>query len=136
MLHLDLNTRLRIPMTKLYIRLDFEPSGSSLSPAMIELLEAIKDEGSLRRTALAVSMSYRKAWLLLQQMQKTFAGPVALAGSGGDGGGSTQLTEVGLAILKHYHSIESNALAAAQKELRAIEAIVRHDAPPRRKERT
>ena len=134
--HLDLNSQLCIPMTKLYIRLDFEPSGSTLNPAMIELLEAIKDKGSIRRAAPAVSMSYRKAWLLLQQMQKTFIGPVALAGSGGDGGGSTQLTELGLAILKHYHSVASHALAAAQKELRALEAMVRNDAPPRRQERT
>ena len=122
-------------MTKLHIRLDFEPSGSTLSPAMIQLLEAIRDKGSIRRAAPAVSMSYRKAWLTLQQVQKTFKSPVVLPGSGGSASGATQLTETGVAILKHYHAIANYALAAAQKELDTLAAMVRDDAPPRRRER-
>jgi molybdenum-dependent DNA-binding transcriptional regulator ModE len=51
-------------------------------------------------------------------------------------GGATQLTELGLAVLKHYHSIADHALVAVQKELHALEATVRDDGSTRRPERT
>jgi molybdate transport system regulatory protein len=123
-------------MTKLFIRIDFEPSGSALGPGMILLLEAIKEQGSIRRAAAALNMSYRKAWLLIQQMQKTFSGPVVWAEAGGYTGGGTGLTELGLDLLKHYHAVENSALAAARKDIDALSGMVRSDAPRRRPERS
>jgi molybdate transport system regulatory protein len=87
-------------MTKLFIRIDFEPSGAAFGPGMVLLLEAVKEQGSIRRAAASLNMSYRKAWLLIQQMQKTFNGPVVLAEAGGLTGGGTGLTELGLNLLK------------------------------------
>jgi molybdate transport system regulatory protein len=121
-------------MTKLVIRIDFEPSGSSLGPSMIGLLEALQKEGSIRKAAKSLNISYRKAWLLIQQMQKTFSGPVVLAEAGGYEGGSTQLTDLGLTLLKHYHSIENYCLDNTREDLEALATLVRHDAPPRRRE--
>ena len=123
-------------MTKLFIRIDFEPSGSALGPGMIHLLEAIKEQGSIRRAAAAQNMSYRKAWLLIQQLQKTFNGPVVWAEAGGYTGGGTGLTELGQDVLKHYRALETCALAAARVEIEALAKMVRADAPPRRAERT
>ena len=122
-------------MTKLVIRIDFEPSGSSLGPSMIGLLEALKKQGSIRKAAKSLNISYRKAWLLIQQMQKTFTGPVVLAEAGGYEGGSTQLTDLGLTLLKLYRSVDSYCLEGTRKDLEALAALVRHDAPPRRRER-
>jgi molybdate transport system regulatory protein len=102
---------------------------------MIGLLEALQKEGSIRKAAKSLNISYRKAWLLIQQMQKTFSGPVVLAEAGGFGGGSTKLTDLGLTLVKHYHAVENYCLGGTQGDLEALTALVRHDAPSRRRER-
>ena len=122
-------------MAKLVIRIDFEPSGSSLGPSMIGLLEALQKEGSIRKAARSLSISYRKAWLMIQQMQKTFNGPVVMAEAGGYAGGSTQLTDLGLTLLKHYRSVQDYCTEGTRKDLEVLAGLVRHDAPPRRHER-
>ena len=63
-------------MPHLSIRIDFEPSGSALGPGMAQLLERVAETGSIRRAAASMDMSYRKAWLLIQELQKTFDGAV------------------------------------------------------------
>lgn len=122
-------------MTKLSIRVDFEPTGSALTPGMIQVLEAVQREKSIRRAAASLDISYRKTWLVVKQMQKTFNGPVVLAEAGGVGGGATELTALGIRILMHYHAIEKATLAATQRDLEALAAMVRSNAPPRRHER-
>src|SRR5471032_454821 len=66
------------PMARLSIRIDFEPSGSALGPGMAELLERIGALGSIRKAALSMDMSYRKAWLLIKGLQQTFGGAVVV----------------------------------------------------------
>ena len=119
-------------MARLSIRIDFEPSGSSLGPGMAQLLERIVEHGSLRRAAAAMDMSYRKAWLLIQEVQKTFDGAVVTAEVGGVAGGGTELTELGKTLLKIYRRVESRAADAAKTELDQLSAIVRSNAAPRR----
>lgn len=121
-----------IQMTRLSIRIDFEPSGSALGPGMAQLLEQVAELGSIRRAAASMGMSYRKAWLLIQEMQKTFDGPVVTAEAGGVAGGGTQLTELGNTLLKIYRRVESRAADATQAELGALSALVRSNASPRR----
>jgi molybdate transport system regulatory protein len=122
-------------MAKLVIWIDFEPSGSTLSPSMVRLLEAIQKHGTIRRAAAESGMSYRKAWLLLQQTQKTFNGPVINAGAGGHAGGGTQLTDLGVEVLTLYRAAAKHSSAAAQENLEILTKLVRHNAPPRRMER-
>jgi molybdate transport system regulatory protein len=122
-------------MTRLSIRIDFEPSGSALGPGMAQLLERISQLGSIRRAAASMGMSYRKAWLLIQEMQKTFDRPVVTAETGGVAGGGTQLTELGLSLLKIYRGVESRAADAAKADLDILSAMVKANATPRRVER-
>jgi molybdate transport system regulatory protein len=119
-------------MARLFIRIDFEPSGSALGPGMVQLLEGIVKHGSLRRAAAAMGMSYRKAWLLIQSVQKTFDGPVVTAEVGGATGGGTVLTELGTNLLKLYHRVESRAADATKAELDQLSAMIRATATPRR----
>ena len=77
-------------MARLSIRIDFEPSGSALGPGMAELLERIGQDGSIRKAAIAMNMSYRKAWLLLQGLHRTFGGPVVVTETGGAAGGGVE----------------------------------------------
>jgi len=122
-------------MAQLSIRIDFEPSRSALGPGMAELLERIASQGSIRRAAASMDMSYRKAWLLIQEVQKTFDGPVVTAAAGGVAGGGTQLTELGKKLLECYRRIEAGAARAVQSDLRVLAQLVKPDAAPRRSAR-
>jgi molybdate transport system regulatory protein len=119
-------------MTRLSIRIDFEPSGSALGPGMAQLLERVAELGSIRRAAASMSMSYRKAWLLIQEVQKTFDGAVVKAEAGGVSGGGTVLTELGNSLLTIYRRVENRAAAAAESELKLLSQMVRANAAPRR----
>ncbi|MEO8300294.1 MAG: LysR family transcriptional regulator [Rhizomicrobium sp.] len=119
-------------MARLSIRIYFEPSGSALGLGMTQLLEQVAEHGSIRRAAAAMGMSYRKAWLLIQEMQKAFDGPLVRAEVGGVAGGGTQLTELGTALLKLYRRVESRAADATKAELESLSAMVRASAAPRR----
>ena len=119
-------------MTRLSIRIDFEPSGSALGPGMAQLLERVAELGSIRRAAASMGMSYRKAWLLIQEVQKTFDGAVVKAEAGGVSGGGTVLTELGNSLLAIYRRVENRAAAAAEGELKLLSQMVRANAAPRR----
>lgn len=122
-------------MTRLSIRIDFEPSGSALGPGMARLLELVAEKGSIRAAAAAMDMSYRKAWLLIQDIQKTFDGAVVTATAGGHAGGGTQLTELGETLLRLYRRVEARAARAAEDDMTALAVMVKANAPRRRKRR-
>jgi len=122
-------------MARLSIRIDFEPSGSALGPGMAELLDRIGRLGSIRKAAASMEMSYRKAWLLLQGMQKTFGAQVVATETGGASGGGAQLTELGTRLLKTYRTIEENAARAVDEQMQLLSTLVQNDAAPRSKSR-
>jgi len=119
-------------MPHLSIRIDFEPSGSALGPGMTQLLERVDEMGSIRQAAASMDMSYRKAWLLIQEIQKTFDGAVVSAEAGGLAGGGTKLTELGINLVKLYRRVENRATDAARADLDTLAALVRANAAPRR----
>jgi molybdate transport system regulatory protein len=116
-------------MPRLSIRIYFEPDGGYLGPGMAQLLAGIREHGSISRAAATMSMGYRKAWLLIQQMQETFAGQVVSTATGGLAGGGAALTDLGEALLSNYRAVEARAQQAAASELRALSAMA---APDRR----
>ena len=118
-------------MTRLSIRIDFEPSGSVFGPGMAELLERIGKLGSIRKAAASMEMSDRKAWLLVQGLQQTFGGAVVITEPGGTAGGGAQLTEWGVKLIKAYRTIEVRAAEAAGQEMQMLAALVQKDARPR-----
>jgi len=119
-------------MARLFLRIDFEPSGSALGPGMAQLLERVAEHGSIRAAAVSMGMSYRKAWLLIHALQETFSGAVVTSAVGGSAGGGTQLTELGSTLLTVYRRIESRAARAAEADLKALDSMVRANAKPRR----
>jgi len=124
--------RLSCSMAHLSIRVDFEPSGSALGPGMAQLLEGVAGAGSIRSAATAMGMSYRKAWLLIQELQDTFNGAVITSEIGGNNGGGSKLTELGTNLLKTYRRIEARATRAAEADLENLAALVKATAAPRR----
>jgi len=109
---------------RLSIRLDLT-SGDRIGPGKIALLEAIRAEGSISAAARHLSMSYRRAWLLVQELNDAFREPAVTAAIGGPRGGGATLTSVGERVIEHYRAIEGHARSSAS--LRAIRKLVRRD---------
>ncbi|HVW71008.1 MAG TPA: hypothetical protein VHB68_18645 [Steroidobacteraceae bacterium] len=109
-------------------RVDFSPA-CSLGPGKIDLLESIERTGSLRQAAQALGMSYRRAWLLLDGLNRSFTEPAATASVGGQGGGGVTLTPFGLEIIRCYRTAAQAVEAIARKELQSVGARAVMTAP-------
>ena len=105
------------------IRIDFNQS-SFVGPGKIDLLEAIRDSGSLSQAARDLGMSYRRAWLLIDSFKSAFREPVTLATTGGKGGGGVALTSFGEGLVESYRALEREIAELAARRLRTITAAV------------
>jgi molybdate transport system regulatory protein len=81
----------------------------AIGPGKIRLLEAIRDTGSITRAGAALGMSYRRAWLLVDDMNSCFREPVVAAQVGGSHGGGATLTPFGMKLIDQYRAIEAEA---------------------------
>lgn len=102
-------------------RVDFSDA-CSLGPGKIDLLESIQRTGSLRQAAQSLGMSYRRAWLLLDGLNRSFTEPASTASIGGQGGGGVTLTPFGLEIIRTYRAAAMAIESVAHRELGAIAA--------------
>jgi molybdate transport system regulatory protein len=104
-------------------RIDFAEH-SSVGPGKICLLEAIRDAGSLSQGARKIGMSYRRAWLLVESLKRSFREPVTVASTGGKDGGGMLVTEFGDALIKNYRELERDFARLAERRLHPINATV------------
>jgi len=93
----------------------------AVGPGKIRLLEAIRDTGSITRAGIALGMSYRRAWLLVDDLNSCFREPVVAAQAGGTHGGGAALTPFGSRLIEQYRAIESDAHSATASRLRELE---------------
>jgi molybdate transport system regulatory protein len=107
-------------LAHLSLRIDFKPSGR-LGPGKVELLEAIEETGSISGAGRAMKMSYRRAWLLVDELNRMFRHPLVEAAPGGANGGGAHLTPMGREIVAHYRAIESKAMKAALLHIEALQ---------------
>ena len=105
--------------TSLHLRIDFGDE-RSLGPGKIRLLESIIETGSISAAGRALAMSYRQAWLLVDELNRMFREPVVIAQTGGGGGGGTVVTETGRDIARLYREMERRAQGASTTEIRAL----------------
>jgi molybdate transport system regulatory protein len=110
--------------TRLSIRIDLE-NGNRIGPGKIALLEAIRSTGSISAAARALRMSYRRAWLLVEEVNHALREPAVAAETGGRSGGGAVVTPAGERLVGLYRTIESHARSAAGGEFRAIGRLVR-----------
>jgi molybdate transport system regulatory protein len=96
----------------------------AIGPGKIALLEAIGDTGSLTAAAKQLDMSYRRAWLLLDDLNRALKKPAVASAIGGQHGGGSQLTETGLALVAHYRSVEATASEACAPEMRKLLSLL------------
>jgi molybdate transport system regulatory protein len=93
-------------------------------PGKIDLLEAVAATGSITAAAKRLGMSYRRAWLLVDTMNRCFNEPVTTAETGGKRGGGTSLTALGTQVVHRYRRIEARAAKAGAADIRALLALV------------
>ena len=106
-------------MPRVRIRVDFSP-GCSVGPGKVALLEAIERAGSLTLAARELEMSYRRAWLLLDDLNRSFATPMVETAVGGAGGGGARLTDAGHALVRLFRTLERGTTRLATRHMRAI----------------
>ena len=114
--------------THLSIRIDLA-SGDRIGPGKIALLEAIRSTGSISAAARSIGMSYRRAWLLVEEINRALREPAVTAETGGVRGGGAVVTPVGERVVGLYRAIEAQAKAAAGGEFRAIGKLTRDTKP-------
>ncbi len=97
----------------------------AVGPGKVALLEAIAATGSISAAARQLDMSYRRAWLLLDELNQALREPATTAAQGGEHGGGTCLTRSGRAVVRHYRNAESEALAAATRPVASLLRLLR-----------
>ena len=105
-------------LPQLSVRIDLD-SEDRIGPGKIELLEQIREHGSISAAGRAMDMSYRRAWLLVDALNRTFREPVVATKLGGNGGGGAELTPFGEALVGRYRDMEMVAHAALRPHLDA-----------------
>lgn len=100
------------------VRIDM-PAGR-IGPGKIALLEAIAREGSISAAGRALGMSYRRAWNLVDDVNKVLGTPAVAAATGGQGGGGADLTEAGRGLVRDYRAVERAAHRAAARLLAGL----------------
>lgn len=103
---------------QLSLRIDLP--GGRIGPGKIRLLEAIAREGSISAAGRALGMSYRRAWELVDALNRLLGTPAVTASTGGARGGGATLTEAGAALVADYRAIEEAAKQAAAPRLQAL----------------
>lgn len=115
---------------KVRFRIDFG-SRCSVGVGKVELLEGIARTGSLSQAAREMRMSYRRAWLLLEDMNISFDSPVARTSVGGRGGGGVVLTPFGTRLVAGYRHLESRLQPLAGTYLEEIGRHTKAGSPKR-----
>ena len=86
----------------------------ALGPGKVELLEWIARTGSISAAARGMRLSYRRAWLMVDTMNRSFKRPLVERAQGGAHGGGATLTDEGAAVVRRYRALEADLEAAAQ----------------------
>jgi molybdate transport system regulatory protein len=114
---------------KIFLRLDLA-SNVRLGPGKIRLLEEIARLGSISAAGRALKMSYRRAWLLVDELNSCFRAPVVATRLGGAGGGKAGVTPLGRSVVRAYRAMEKDAERICRRRSTALIAQLRKSKPP------
>ena len=102
---------------RLHIHLDGD---HSLGPGKIELLEGVREHGSISAAARAMGMAYRHAWEMIDDLNQGFGRSVVETASGGKAGGGARLTAFGEELVRRFRAMEAATQRAIARDLRAL----------------
>lgn len=102
---------------RLHIHLDGD---HTLGPGKIQLLEGVREHGSISAAARAMEMAYRHAWELIDDLNQGLGRAVVETASGGRAGGGARLTPFGEEVVRRFRAMEAKAESAIATDLRAL----------------
>jgi len=106
-------------LPSLSVRIDLVPEGR-IGPGKIQLLENIRECGSISAAGRAMDMSYKRAWDLVDEINRICRQTAVEPQTGGKNGGGAVLTPFGISLVKRYRKIEGDAALAVRRELQAL----------------
>lgn len=112
----------RNAMLGISLRIDLTDE-NALGPGKVRLLELIAETGSISAAGRAMGMSYRRAWLLVDELNHMFREPLVSSRLGGKAGGGATLTALGDDVVRRYRAIEARIHSASRANLAALERI-------------
>lgn len=95
-----------------------------LEPGRADLIDAIDSTGSISAAGREMTMSYRRAWLLVEATNAAFVEPLIVANTGGSGGGGAQVTDFGRSVLERYRAMEKKAAEAIHSDFAVISKLL------------
>ena len=104
------DVRLRIVLRK----------GVAFGPGKADLLQAIRESGSIAAAGRSLAMSYSRAWQLVGAMNREFRSPLVIREKGGAGRGGASLTLLGTEVLNRYRSLEAAAQRSVARDVAAL----------------
>jgi molybdate transport system regulatory protein len=96
-----------------------------LGPGKADLLEAVRETGSLRKAAADLGMSYMRAWTLVKTMNASFREPLVALARGGATHGGAMLTTTGTKVLALYRHMERLSAKATAPDAAALKRFLR-----------
>lgn len=114
---------------RIKLRLEYD-SPLVLGPGKAELLERIDSAGSISAAGRDMGMSYKRAWSLVEDMNRAFARPVVDSSRGGAGGGGAVLTETGREVLARFRRLERLLEREGAEEIAGLAAMLRPPPAP------
>ncbi len=111
---------------RLTLRIDLGPR-QSIGPGKMRLLDAVAETGSISSAGRVLGMSYRRAWMLIDDLNSTFRRKVVTTTLGGKEGGGAKLTPFGQELLKRYRAIEDSATKATRAHVAFLARSMRTD---------
>ena len=94
-----------------------------VGPGKVALLEAVRDTRSITAAAKSLGMSYRRAWILVDEMNRALAGVVVASATGGERGGGSVLTPLGHELVEVYRRIEATAARSCANDIARLLAL-------------
>jgi molybdate transport system regulatory protein len=108
------------PEVRFHIRDTDQRSELGIGPGKVALLEAIGETGSITSSAKRLGMSYRRAWLLVEETNRCLVRPAVATATGGQRGGGTSLTAVGVELVRRYRALERQTGLAVTRNLKPL----------------
>ena len=110
-------------LPSLSVRIDLDSEGR-IGPGKIQLLENIRELGSISAAGRAMDMSYKRAWDLVDEINRICRQAAVERQTGGKNGGGAVLTPFGISLVARYRKIERDAAIAVRKELQALQTDI------------
>lgn len=89
-------------------------------PGVCELLEGIRETGSIQAAAARMEMSYTKAWKILKRAEEEMGVDLITRVTGGKNGGSSTLTKAGETAVRAFREMEGRLETYARELMKEI----------------